>query len=359
MKSLTAFVLASLLCGGAPDHLQRDADALVSLGVVGVQAQIMDGGGTRLVTAGVSDRLTRRPMPRQGRFRIASTRKAMVAVVALQLVEEKRLRLDDPVALWWPGADERITVRHLLQNTSGLHDDQPGYTTPEEYSQQRYDVHTRAELIARSLRHPLDFAPGSGWGYSNTGFLLMDVVVERVGGAPSRRLVEDRIARPLGLRSLGWPGTSPALPDPHSRAYQQFPGGTLTDVTEQVPGDPDAIIASTRDLNVFFRALLGGRLLAPAQLAEMQRTVRVGPEVETFYPGAEYGLGLISRPLPCGGRYWGHDGGDAGFITVTGVTASGRRSVVITMNTALGGSADSPLRQQRLADELVNHALCE
>jgi D-alanyl-D-alanine carboxypeptidase len=90
----------------------------------------------------------------------------------------------------------------------------------------------------------------------------------------------------------------------------------------------------------------------------MKRTVPVSADVEPIWPGGRYGLGLARRPLPCGGSYWGHDGGDAGYITGTGVTDDGRRSAVVSMSSALGDSPDHALRQQRAADTLVQHALC-
>ncbi|MER5333557.1 serine hydrolase domain-containing protein [Micromonospora sp. NPDC002717] len=352
--------------GHASDRLQRDTDAIHALGVTGVQARVTTSDGRHLVaTSGVADRATGRPVPANGRFRIASTRKAFEATVVLQLVEEHRLSLDDTVERWLPGVvrgtandGRRITVRHLLQNTSGIHDDLPGYTTPEEYLQQRYDVYTREQLVARAMKHRPDFEPGEGWAYSNTGFILVGMIIERVTGRSLQQEVTDRIVGPLGLHHTTWPGTSPFLPQPHAQAYQLFETGELVDVTEQVLVDPDSMVSSTRDLDRFFRALLGGRLLRPAQLADMKRTVEVSEDINAIWPGGLYGLGLVSRPLPCGGVYWGHDGGDGGYITVTGVTDDGRRSAVVSMSASLGDSLDSLLKQQRGADTLIQNALC-
>jgi D-alanyl-D-alanine carboxypeptidase len=348
------------------ERLRQDTDAIHAMGVTGVQARVAISGGRDLVaTSGVADRVTGRPVPAEGRFRIASTRKTFVATVALQLVGESRLSLDDTVERWLPGVvrgngndGRRITVRHVLQNVSGIHDDMPGYTSPEEYLQQRYDVYTREQLVARAMTHQPDFPPGTGWGYSNTGFLLAGMIIERVTGRTLRQEITDRILRPLRLQQTTWPGTSPTLPRPHARAYELFKTGELVDVTEQVPGDPDAVVSTTRDLNRFFRALLGGRLLRPAQLAEMKRTVPISADVEEIWPGGQYGLGLVRRPLPCGGVRWGHDGGDGGYTTVTGVTEDGRRSAVVSMSTALGDSREHYLQQQRAADKLIDNALC-
>ncbi|GAA2521316.1 hypothetical protein [Winogradskya humida] len=84
----------------------------------------------------------------------------------------------------------------------------------------------------------------------------------------------------------------------------------------------------------------------------------VSADIEQIWPHGQYGLGLARRPLPCGGFYWGHDGGDAGFITGTGVTDDGRRSAVVSMSTALGDTLEHQLQQQRAADKLIQNALC-
>jgi D-alanyl-D-alanine carboxypeptidase len=350
----------------AATRLQRDTDAIHALGVTGVQARVTMSDGRHLVAiSGVADRDTGRPVPPNGRFRIASTRKAFEATVALQLVGEHRLSLDDTVERWLPGVvrgndndGRQITVRHLLQNRSGIHDDLPGYTTPVEYLQQRYDVYTREQLVARAMNHRPDFPPGTAWAYSNTGAILAGMIIERVTGRSLQQEVTDRIVRPLGLHHTSWPGTASSLPQPHAQAYQLFETGDLVDVTEQVSADPDSIVSSTRDLDRFFRALLGGGLLPPAQLADMRRTVAISADIEQIWPGGRYGLGLVRRPLPCGGVYWGHDGGDGGYITVTGVTDDGRRSAMVSMSTAFGDSLDHYLQQQRAADMLIQDALC-
>jgi D-alanyl-D-alanine carboxypeptidase len=362
---LVALGLVVLTCPPT-NRLQRDADAIHALGVTGVQARVTAPDGRHLVvTSGIADRDTGRPVPPDGRFRIASTRKAFVATVALQLVAEHRLSLDDTVERWLPGVvrgngydGREITVRELLQNTSGLHDDLPGYTTPAEYLEQRYDVYTREQLVARALTHPLDFPPGTGWSYSNTGFTLAGMLIERVTGRSLQQEITSRIVRPLGLHHTTWPRNSPSLPRPHAQAYQLFGPGDLVDVTEQVSGDPDSMVSTTADLDQFFRTLLSGGLLPPAQLAEMKQTVPVSADVEQIWPNGRYGLGLARRPLPCGGVYWGHDGGDAGYITGTGVTDDGRRSVMVSMSAALGDSLDHELQQQRAADKLIQDALC-
>jgi D-alanyl-D-alanine carboxypeptidase len=352
--------------GTSPDgeRLQADVDSIHALGLVGAQARLVTADDKHHVaTSGVSDLVDKRPVSPDSHFRIASTGKTMIATVALQLVAETRLSLDDTVEHWLPGVVQgngndgrRITVRDLLQHTSGVHDDFPDhYQSAADFHQHRYDIHTPEQLVARAMQHRPDFAAGSGWRYSTTGYLLMDMIIEKVTGQPWYDEVSRRIIRPLGLTQTSWPGFSPAMPSPYAHAYQRLGPDGLTDVTDHVVIDPEgAIISTTRDINLFLRALLGGSLLQPAQLAEMTKTVPLGPEFDELLPGARYGLGLFQRPLPCGGTYWSHPGGDAGYITDNGVTADGRRSVVLSVSSDLGDFA----RQQAAADRLVEGALC-
>ncbi|AKG46826.1 beta-lactamase [Streptomyces xiamenensis] len=175
----------------------------------------MEPDGRDLVaTSGVAAVGTGRPVPGNCCFRMAGTGKALVATVVLQLVDEGELALDDTVDRWLPGLVDgngndgsRITVRQLLQHTSGLHDDIPGFATPQQYYVHRYDTYTPQEIVARATRHRPDFAAGDGWAYSNTGYVL------------ARHDHRGSHGPPLAPRS---PGPDPAAPGhgPHLPAGQ-------------------------------------------------------------------------------------------------------------------------------------------
>ncbi|MFJ8160008.1 serine hydrolase domain-containing protein [Streptomyces sp. NPDC096136] len=348
------------------DDLRRDTRAIEALGVTGVQARVTTTSGRELVaTAGVAVAGTNRPVPSDGHFRIASTGKALMATVILQLVDEGQLSLDDTVDRRLPGVIDgngndgrKITVRRLLQNTSGLHDDLPGFDTPQEYLQHRYDTYTPEQIVARAMKHQPDFPPGTGWGYSNTGYVVLGMIVERAVGRPWREEVTRRILKPLGMNHTYLAGTTPTLRSPHADGYQVFAPGERTDVTEQIVPDLGGYVSTTADVNRFFRALLGGKLLTGARMAEMRDTVPVDERTEAFWPGGRYGLGLVSRPLSCGGRYWSHEGGEAGYITVNGATEDGSRAVTVSMSTSFN-DLDRTLRQNKAAGDLVDRALCD
>ncbi|MGW6579084.1 serine hydrolase domain-containing protein [Streptomyces globisporus] len=155
----TAPVVAQPVGPSPAEQVRRDTAAIRDIGVSGVQARMIGADARQSVaTSGTGDLRTGRPVSAAGYFRMAGTSKTMVATVVLQLEAEGRLSLDDTVDDWLPGVVDgngndgrRISLRHLLQHTSGIRDAMPGYTTPEEYYQQRYTVYEPQQLIESAL----------------------------------------------------------------------------------------------------------------------------------------------------------------------------------------------------------------
>jgi len=345
-------------------QLQRDVDAIRSAGATGVLAEV--DGGRLVARSGQAVLASRRPVPYGSSIRIGSATKSFVATVVLQLAAEGRLSLDDTVARWLPGVvtgngndGTKITVRELLQHTSGIYDYQnalPWLQTAQGYRAHRFRSAIPRQLVAIAMRHRPLFPPGTGWSYSSTNYILLGMIINKVTGQNWAEQVRDRIIVPLGLRHTFAPGAWPYLPAPHADAYQQFtPGGPLTDTTVFDPTWADAagaIISTPADLDRFFRALVTGHLLPPAERAEMETTVATPPG-----GWSRYGLGLGWQSLPCGGGYWTHDGDFLGASTIDGVTADGRRSVVIESFTKQA-SAQATAHQHQAEAQLVDHALC-
>ncbi|WP_242903378.1 serine hydrolase domain-containing protein [Actinomadura terrae] len=371
--ALTATLVVGLAAPAtANDHgrLQRDLDALVALGDTGAQTRTVAPDGTqRTARSGVSDISRPRPVSTRGHFRMGSTTKTFTATVVLQLVAEGTLSLEDTAEKWLPGVvqgsdnDGRtITIRHLLQHTSGIDDvDYPQPQTAEEFERTRFRPTPPERIVANAMRHRRLFEPGKGWSYANTGYVILGMIIEKATGDPWYREVENRVFKPLDLRESSWPGRSPELPRPHATAYKRFePGGPLVDVTRTVNVDASGgLVTTTADLNTFFRALIGGRLLPKAQLKEMQHTVNTDESVQRVFPGATYGLGIMNIPLKCGGSYWSNSGSDPGWGNDNGVTEDGRRSVVTSWSTEDVTDPDNAIRQTRAFVALTNHALCD
>ncbi|MEV0284530.1 serine hydrolase domain-containing protein [Kribbella sp. NPDC050820] len=168
------------------------------------------------------------------------------------------------------------------------------------------------------------------------------------------------MVRPLKLKDTYFPGTDPRIAGPQARGYTRFTPGEYTDTTELIDADASGgYISTVKDLDVFVPALFGGRLLKPAQLRELMRTVAVDETAEQIWPGARYGLGLFSRDLPCGGSVWIPGGDQIGYKTRLGATADGRESVVVSMSTQLNDSMEALFSQERTAKTLVDNAICD
>ncbi|MEU0939571.1 serine hydrolase domain-containing protein [Embleya sp. NPDC005971] len=355
--AMSVLVPPSASAGSRPDAVQRGLSALLrSDDLPAGLASVKDRDGhTRTYTAGVGDTATGSKVPKDGQVRIGSNTKAFTAVLVLQLVGEGRIDLDAYIDTYLPGLvrgegidGRHITVRHLLQQTSGL----PNYTNHLGDEVRYFEPR---ELVDIALQHPADFDPGKKWAYSNTNYVLAGMIVEKITGRPLAQEMDRRIIKRIGLRHTYFPAPGDAtIREPHPKGYDRAsPDAPPIDVTEIDPSwgwAAGALVSTNTDLNRFYGALLAGRLLPPAQLAQMRTTV-AGAE-GTFGPGARYGLGLVSRPLPCNGLYWGHGGSFPGYETRGGATDDGRAAnVAVTMQ--LGNEA-----ARDRVDQVVFTALC-
>lgn len=359
--------------------LQREADALLDLGAPGVLATLVTPDEEITVRSGYGDvaedtDAVGRGVP--GR----QLHQAVRGDGAAPAGGEGALDLEDSVEDWLPGLvagegidGSAITVRQLLQHTSGLPEyllGLPEMFTEEGFGPAQDAEYTPEELIALAVAQPPAFAPGEGWQYSNTNYVLAGMIIEQVTGNSWQQEVRERIVEPLGLSGTSVPtGGEQGLPEPHARGYARFVVdmtgetpvfGDPLDVTElnpDVPGAAGAIVTTTEDANTFLRALLGGELLGEAQLALMKETVPA-PELEASWPEAEYGLGLMRLPLECG-DVWAHQGDIQGFMTRDGVTEDGTRSVAVSVNTnVLLPEGDTPMPEGDATRALIENALC-
>jgi D-alanyl-D-alanine carboxypeptidase len=340
-----------------PDRaeLQSRLDYVVTAGAVGALAEVRDEYGVWRGSSGTAALGTTRTVPERGRFRVGSITKTFVATITLQLVHERRLRLDDTVDVLLPGVapdGDRITVRHLLNHTSGLYDYLHTLPMPptQEFLDNRWRTWTASELVRPAVANPLMFEPGSAFAYSNTNYVLLGRVIERVTGQPYGEEIRRRIIRPLRLHGTYIPGTSTRIRGPHPHGYvpARLDGEVrLLDYTEMNPsvmGASGEMTSTTADLNRFFAALLGGRLL-PDHLLDAMKT----PGVE----GARYGLGLAFwRDTSCGVRVYGNDGDALAYHSWSFITEDQRQQVTVAVTPEFPGEPDA------YVDALLDAALC-
>ncbi|WP_328771573.1 serine hydrolase domain-containing protein [Streptomyces sp. NBC_00286] len=339
---------------------QEAMDAAVKDGVPGVAGQVKDKYGVWKATSGVGNLKTKQPRSAHDRYRVGSITKTFVSTVLLQLEAEGRLSLDDKVDKWLPGVvrgnghdGSKVTLRQLLNHTSGIFN----YTADDEFVRKaflkdgffkhRYDTATLGQLVEIAMSHKPDFAPGASWNYSNTNYTLAAMVIESATGNSYGDEIHDRITEPLGLHATFVPGTYPKVPGPSSRAYGKLaetttgPTYDVTELNATLAGGSGDMISDSGDLNRFYSALLRGKLLPKAQLAEMKKTVKVDGS-----PNLEYGLGLSATKLSCGITVWGHGGGIHGSLSEAVTTADGRHSLSFNFNGDWAGDSGAVIEAE-------------
>lgn len=354
---VAADVAASPAARGAAPRakLQRAVDALAAAGPPGAVALVRDDDRTIRVAGGYRNLARRTPMRASDRFRVGSSTKSFVAVAVLQLAGEGKVALDDSVEHWLPGLvpnGGQITVRHLLNHTSGLSDYAPegDETFIRRVLANRRRAWQPRELVAiATAQRPL-FAPGARWSYSNTGWILLGLIVEAASGNTLAAELGERIFAPLRLRATSF-DTKPRISGRHAHGYSRVGARRRFDISvlnQSWAWAAGAIVSTADDLARFYRALLAGRLLRRGLLGEMKTTV------PTPSPVQRYGLGLIRTRLPCG-VFWGHGGETLGYQSFADSRADGKRQVMIALN------ADQSLlgpRAQRLLERLRAIAYC-
>ncbi|MEE1758534.1 serine hydrolase domain-containing protein [Streptomyces sp. SP18BB07] len=306
-------------------------------GIPGVTVGLwLPGQGCYVRSTGVADIVTRRPMTTDLFMRIGSETKTFTATALLQLVDDRRVRLDDPISRYVRGVPNghRITVRHLAQMRSGLfpYSADPDFVHALLSDPSRF--FTPRELLAYAFRKPNTFAPGERFQYSNTNFVLLGLVVEKVSGKRFADYLRERVIRPAGLRRTLF-AEGPGFPEPHARGYtNQTLSGEIEDATDWNPSwawAAGAMISELRDLRRWAEVVATGTLLSPRTQRERLKTLPTG------FPGTDYGLGIFES-----GGWIGHNGSIPGYQSVTVYLPERKATLVVLLNTDVTYEGQEP-----------------
>lgn len=267
-------------------------------------------------SAGSANLRSGRPISPRDFARVVGVTKTFTATVVQQLVAEGKLGIGDSIQRWLPGLvphGDRITVRELLNHTSGIADYcnvPPGSTLcdPGGNGARRW---TQRQLVEIGAGAPPLCPPGQGWSHSNTAYVLLGMIIERVTGHTAAKEYERRILRPLGLRHTEF-RTTTSMPRPYSHGYDVVSAGSWpSDVTATSPTiawSSGAIVSTVGDLETFMRALLGGRLVSRSLLREMKRPTPGSLAALQGQDASTYGLGLQHFTWSSGCGVWGPHG---------------------------------------------------
>jgi D-alanyl-D-alanine carboxypeptidase len=306
---------------------------------------------------------SRRPR-KNDHVRIASVAKAFSGAVALSLVDEGALSLDDTIGRWLPSqplAWHAVTLRQLLGHTSGLPDFTDSDAFREAVMRSLTVAPPPAALLAFVAGEPLDFAPGTQYHYSNSDNIAVGLMVEAATGTSYEEALRSQVERPLGLRRTSLPA-GPEVPQPFIHGYDLSDDGTPEDVSEIFASGwawaSGGIIATPSDLNRFIRGYVGGRLFRRGVRVQQRRWVPVGGSEPTGPGMNSAGLALFRYRTRCG-TVLGHTGNTFGFTQFAAATPDGTRSTTVSIS--LQRTQNSPgwqlavFRALRAAEE---HAVC-
>ena len=369
--SASASVSASETESAEKARITATAQGLVDAGHPAALAAVTKADGSTVgVAVGKGNLETGEAPPLDGEVRIGSISKTFTAVVIMQLVQEGKITLDEPIETYLPGLlkgegidGNKITVRQLLQHTSGLpeYTDQIGLEDPFANRDKYYSARDTLDL---ALSKPAAFEPGSQFKYTNTNYIVLSLLAEKVTHRPLAEQITQRIIEPLGLSHTYYPGPGEEnIRGTHPHAYTRNKQGQLEDITRQDPsaaGGAGAMISTPSELTKFLQAAFNGTLLNQDSITEMKKTIEAGDLIGV--PGSGYGLGIFSLPLSCG-TAWGHSGGIPGYGSYNMVGPDGT-AMALTVTAPPDAIVDDPTdtaaiqQKAKLMPDAVDSLLC-
>ena len=294
--------------------------------------------GRYVRAVGVADKATGAPMKADFYSRIGSMTKTFTVTGLLQLAEQGKLGLDDPIGKYIDGVPQgdKITLRQLARMRSGLENyaKTPGFQ--QALVADPYRNFTPQELLGYAFAAPMPFPPGEAFEYSNTNTVLLGLVVEKVSKQSLPDYIKDHILTPLGLDHTSFPTTN-AFPEPHAQGYTN----TTTDGAETTATDwnpswgwaAGAMISTLDDMHIWAPALATGKLLSPAMQAQRLQTLSLPGQP----PGDGYGLGMFNL-----GGWIGHNGSVPGYEAVAVYLPEKQMTLVILINTDIHYEGSEP-----------------
>lgn len=289
-------------------------------------------------------------------FRIGSVTKQFTAAAILLLAEEGRLSLDDTVEAYFPDFPraEDITIRQLLQHTAGI----SNYTSRDGFMADTAPLHhDRERMLAYiAAADPLyDFEPGTGWSYSNSGYILLDYIVEDAAGQPLADFLREQIFNPLGLNDTRMDDAAEILAR-RAQGYdaaEDAPSGftNTAHLSLSVAAGAGAMRSTARDLALWMQALLDGEVVTPASLALMLEPARLNDgslassaleNPPAALAGMDYGLGIMTGERD-GRRFIGHGGSINGFNASLIQYPDEATTIVLLVNTIGPAARGAPV----------------
>lgn len=266
------------------------------------------------------------------KFRLGSITKQFTAASILLLEERGKLKVEDPVSKYVPDAPpawNAVTIAHLLTHTSGI----PSFTSFPEYKNREPFATPTEQIVSWFRDKPLEFQPGLTMNYSNSGYVLLGYIIERITGDSYERFVQQNIFTPLGMKDSGYDSNTAIIKN-RASGYSPGPGGRVNAgfIDMSIPHAAGALYSTTEDLLRWEQGLFGGKLLSPASLQKMTTPAK-----------NNYAFGLVVLSV-AGHKTIMHNGGIEGFNTMLAYFPDDKLTVVVLSN--MNGPAVDELGQR-------------
>jgi len=343
--ALALFVVTAHAASNDVIRMERDIELKVSNGqFMGAVLVVRNGKALLNKGYGKADLDWQIPNSPTTKYRLGSITKQFTAACILLLEERGKLKVEDPIKKYLPDAPaawDQITIFNLLTHTSGI----PNYTDfPDFY--ETMSMPTTAEKLVGILKgRPLDFPPGTGWNYSNSGYILLGYLIEKISGMTYPQFLQDDIFTPFGMADSGYDSNTQVI-ERHAVGYARGPGGPVVAayIDMSVPFAAGALYSTTGDLLRWETALFGGKVISAASLKRM---------TTPFKNNYAFGLEVIQKSN--GDRQISHDGGIPGFNTSLIYDERDKSVVVVlaNLNGAAAGDLGSDLSKVVRGDKVV------
>jgi len=324
---MTPHFVAALLLAGATlvQNIDSRIDQIVESYVANKQFMgtvLVARGGDVLFSKGYGSANLEWAIPNTPatKFRLGSITKQFTAASILLLEERGKLKVDDPVKKYLPdapGAWDKITIFHVLTHTAGI----PNFTSFPDYRTTEAVATTPEKLVARFRDKPLDFEPGEKWNYSNSGYVLLGYLIEKISGQSYEKFLQENIFTPLGMKDSGYDSNFAVIAR-RATGYATSPDGPVAAgfIHMSIPFSAGALYSTTEDLLRWEQGLFGGKVLSAASLQKMTTPFK-----------SDYAFGLLVH-TDKGLKRIEHNGGIEGFNTSMSYYPEDKLTVVVLGN---------------------------
>lgn len=275
---------------------------------------------------GFADAAANKKINDNTKFRIGSISKTFTSTLILKAVEEKKLKLTDNLAAYFPTVPNasKITISNLLNHRSGIHN----FTNDADYTTWMTNAKTQAEMVAIIAKPASDFEPDSKADYSNSNYVLLSYILEKAYNKPYKEILDQKIIKPLGLKNTYFGGKVNTANNEANSYSDSTAKEKETETDTSIPMGAGGIVSTPNDLSRFIEALFSGKIISTASLDQM-KTLK-----------DNYGMGLFKYPFN-NQTGFGHSGGIDGFTSLLSYFPEDQITFALTSNG--GGSKNNDI----------------